>query len=93
MIVILIYIYTYITPLCPLHTHVYTSQFSTGKPNPCNAHIYHVHASESFNVKFFNFKGVIINSIFTEGVDDPIPPAYVCTSYEIDILYVTYQKY
>ena len=35
---------------------VYTSRFSTGKPNPCNDHIYHFHASESLNLIFLNLK-------------------------------------
>ena len=36
---------------------VYTSRFWTGKPNCCNDHIYHSHASESLNLIFFNLKG------------------------------------
>ena len=42
-------------------------KFSIGKPNPCNDHIYHSHASESLNLIFFNLKGgqgVIISYIF-----------------------------
>ena len=57
---------------------VYTSRFSTGKPNPCNDHIYHSYASESLNLIFFNLKGakrkgLIITYIFVQGVNHPTP--------------------
>ena len=35
-----------------VETIVYTSRFSTGKPNPCNDNIYHFHVSESLNIIF-----------------------------------------
>ena len=58
---------------------VYTSRFWTGKPNCCNDHIYHSHASELLNLGFFNLKGrgwgqgLTMSYIFIEGVNDPTP--------------------
>ena len=56
---------------------VYTSRFWTGKPNCCNDHIYHSHASESLNLIFFNLKrggkGVIITYLFIQRVNGPTP--------------------
>jgi hypothetical protein len=63
--------------------HVYTSRFSTGKPNPCNGHIYHFPASESLNLILFQFEGgdkggegVIISYILIQGVNGPTPFQY-----------------
>jgi hypothetical protein len=36
---------------------VYTSRFSTAKPNLCNRHIYHFQSSESLNLMFFSLFG------------------------------------
>ena len=37
--------------------NVDTSRFGTGKPSPCNHHIYHSHVLELLTLEFLNFFG------------------------------------
>jgi hypothetical protein len=37
--------------------NIHISRFSTGKPTPCNDHIYHSHVSDSLNLAFLDLKG------------------------------------
>ena len=43
----------------------YTSRCSTGRPNPCDDHIYHFHASEWLNGIFSFCKGKIQQNAYT----------------------------
>jgi hypothetical protein len=48
-------IWTQMALIRTFQENVYTSRFSIAKPNFCNDHIYHFHASEALNVIFFSF--------------------------------------